>query len=319
MPIKVPDDLPAIQAMIDDGIIVIKQHDALHQDIRPIRVALLNLMPQKKETEKQLARLLGSTPLQIELILLKMDGHQSKNTDQAHMDSFYYNWSEVKDQYFDGLIITGAPIEKLDFHEVSYWETLCEIFTWSQTNVFQTLALCWGAQAALKHFYNIDKHLLPQKYWGVFHHYLTHRHRRHSLTVGLDDNSYIPVSRHTNIMAQDLQDHHIDILIQSNDTGVCMAYDEDTRATYLFNHPEYDTDSLRYEYEREFTHNNSTIHPINYFTDDDPNKPVINRWRCHSYMLFANWINHIYQNTSFNAQHITPTSHHAQIPPNHII
>ena len=298
MPIKIPQDLPASDILEKEGVLLIKEHDAIRQDIRPLRILLLNLMPKKIETETQIARVLAGSPLQIEITLLAPSGHQPKNTSREHMLDFYRKWEDIKTEKFDGLIVTGAPIEQLPFEEVTYWDELCTIFDWSEKNVHGLFTLCWGAQAALYHFYKIPKYQLQQKMFGVFQHTV----RRHPsiLLHGLDDTFNTPVSRHTENRVKDFADFtNLEILIESEVSGLCLIQDIKRRHFHMFNHLEYDSDTLHNEYIRDLSTGQHVDIPLNYYRDNDPNKDPINSWRGNGHLLFSNWVNFLYQTTPF--------------------
>ncbi len=301
MPIKIPNDLPARETLSREGVMVLKETDATRQDIRPMRIALLNLMPNKIRTETQFARLIGATPLQVEMTLLRITSHTPRNTPQAHMISFYRDFREVQQSgdKFDGLIITGAPVELLDFEEVRYWDELRDIFEWTQSHVHTTMCICWGAQAALRHFHGVPKHPLPRKAFGVF------RHRNLAPSSpylrGFSDDFSIPVSRWTEVRAADLPSGAgLKVLMESDETGLCFIEDKARRMLYMFNHIEYDTTSLAEEYWRDVERGVDIHIPANYFPGDDPHATPENRWRSHAHLLFGNWINEMYQTTPFD-------------------
>ncbi|MDM8526338.1 homoserine O-succinyltransferase [Desulfococcaceae bacterium HSG8] len=299
MPIIIPNKLPARKTLEKEGIFVMDESRASTQDIRPLRIALLNLMPLKITTETQFARLLGSTPLQVELSLLKVLSHTSKNTPIEHMEAFYTPWEKARDQKFDGLIITGAPVEDMEFEEVKYWEELKEIFEWSRKNVFSTFNVCWGAQAALNHFYGIKKYRLKEKMFGLFPHFTLRKNA--SLTKGLDDVFMIPVSRHTEIKRKSIEENeNLEILIESKESGVCLLQDKKYRHIYMFNHLEYDRDRLKIEYLRDLESRGDVPVPKNYFPDNNPNNEPLNSWRSCANVLYDNWIGYIYQGTPYN-------------------
>ena len=299
MPIKIPNDLPARPILEEEGVRIIRETDALRQDIRPLRVALLNLMPDKIRTETQIARLAGSTPLQVEMTLLKTGSYKSKNTPEPHLIAFYQTWEEVRHETFDGLIVTGAPIETMPFEEVDYWEELTAIFDWAQTNVFRSFYICWGAQAALHHFHGVPKYELDKKMFGVFRHHITKKNV--SLLQGFNDEFSIPVSRHTEVRSADIPDKPgLHILAESADSGLCLMEDLPHRAVYMFNHLEYDADTLKTEYDRDVAAGEEIHLPKNYFPGDDPAQPPINQWRSYAHLLFWNWINEIYQGTPYD-------------------
>ncbi|MAG95826.1 MAG: homoserine O-succinyltransferase [Alphaproteobacteria bacterium] len=298
MPIKVPDNLPAQAALADEGVLLITEGAAIHQDVRPLEIALLNLMPEKIKTETQFSRLLGATPLQIELTLVTMSSYSPKNTSAEHMLAFYQPWEEVRGRKFDGLIITGAPIETLPFQDVLYWRELTQIFDWSQSHVQETYDICWAGQAALQHFYGVPKHELPQKMFGVFPHHV--RGGRDGLLRGFNDEISVPVSRHTEVRREDFPEQAgLAVLLESDEAGVCLVRDEAKRHTYMFNHLEYDTGTLANEYHRDVAAGAAIELPAYYFPDDDPAQAPVNRWRAHGSLLIGNWINDLYQSTSF--------------------
>ncbi|WP_425078169.1 homoserine O-acetyltransferase MetA [Ruegeria denitrificans] len=299
MPIKIPSELPAFDVLTKEGVMVMDEDQAMRQDIRPLRIGLLNLMPKKIQTENQFARLIGATPLQIDLSLIRMTEHRTKNTAAEHMSEFYRPFQEIKDQKFDGLIITGAPIEHLEFGDVTYWDEICEIFDWTQTNVHSTFGVCWGGMAMINHFHGVKKHMLDAKAFGCF------RHRNldpaSPFLRGFSDDCVIPVSRWTE-MKQDEIDRApgLRTLLGSDDVGPCLVEDPGHRALYIFNHFEYDSDTLKQEYDRDVSNGTPVNVPINYYPDDDPSKTPQNRWRSHAHLLYGNWINEIYQTTPFD-------------------
>jgi len=303
MPIKIPASLPAHDVLRREGVMVMSEETAQRQDIRPLQIGLLNLMPNKVRTETQFARLIGATPLQIELTLVRMTGHAPKNTSPEHMDAFYAPFAEVRDRKFDGFIITGAPIELLEFEEVTYWDELTQVFDWTQTNVHASFAICWGAQAMLHHFHGVPKHALDAKAFGCF------RHRNCAPASpylrGFSDDFTIPVSRWTEIREADLPaDRGLQVLMNADETGPCMIHDHAHRALYMFNHIEYDTTSLAEEYQRDVANGTPIQLPRNYFPGDDSTRPPENRWRSHAHLLFGNWINEVYQTTPYDPENI---------------
>ncbi len=298
MPIRIPNDLPARHTLDSEGVMVMTEATAARQDIRPLRIGLLNLMPNKIKTETQFARLIGATPLQVELTLVKITSHTPKNTPAEHMLAFYEDWEDVKDQKFDGFIVTGAPVELLDFEEVTYWDELSRIFDWTQTNTHASFHICWGAQAALWHFHKVPKHALPDKRFGVYR----HRNLKPSSPYlrGFSDDFSIPVSRWTENHRADIPTSRgLEILMESDEAGLCLIDDRPHRALYMFNHIEYDTTSLSDEYWRDRTAGKPIALPANYFPKNDPQLPPENRWRSHAHLLFGNWINELYQSTPY--------------------
>ncbi len=297
MPIKIPENLPAIEVLRREGVMVMGADAALKQDIRPLQIGLLNLMPNKERTETQFARLIGATPLQIEMTLIRMTEHEAKNTSAEHLEAFYTTFAEARERRFDGLIITGAPIERLPFEEVTYWDELRAVFDWTQTNVLGTLAVCWGAQAMLHHFHGTPKHALPRKAFGCFR----HRNRAPGSPIlrGLSDDLTMPVSRWTEVRESELPDA-VTVLLSAPETGPCLVEDPERRALYMFNHVEYDTSSLAEEYARDKASGVETWLPANYFPGDDPARTPENRWRSHAHLLFSNWINELYQATTYD-------------------
>ncbi len=299
MPIRIPTGLPAIDVLDREGVMVMSEETAARQDIRPLQIALLNLMPNKERTETQFARLIGATPLQIDLTLIRMTGHQARNTAAEHLEAFYTTFQEVKSRKFDGLIITGAPIELLEFEEVNYWKELEEVFAWTQTNVHSTLSICWGAQAMLHHFHGVPKYALPHKAFGCYHQNVLHSDSPY--LRGFSDKFITPVSRWTGIEAKDLPPGHgLRLLADCAETGPCLIEDPERRALHMLNHIEYDTTSLKEEYDRDVAKGEPINIPANYYPGDDPSRPPENRWRSHAHLLFGNWINQIYQSTPFD-------------------
>jgi homoserine O-succinyltransferase len=302
MPIKIPNDLPAAELLRNEGVRLIGEEDALQQDIRPMQVGLLNLMPDKLTTETQFARLLGATPLQVELTLISTGSYVPSNVSQSHLQSFYRSWEQVADRKFDGLLITGAPVELLEFEEVKYWEELAQIFEWSRSHVHSTFNVCWGAQAALYHFHRVPKHALPQKRFGIFRHEVIERRdaERSALMRGFDDEFWVPVSRHTEVREEDLPtDGSIRVLARSSRAGLCLCEDPANRHLFMFNHLEYDTFTLDREYRRDLERGQNIEMPLRYYPDDDLSKRPVNRWRAYAHLLFGNWINEMYQTTPF--------------------
>ena len=309
MPIKIPASLPARAALEQENIFVMTEDRALEQDIRPIRIAIVNLMPTKIATETQLLRLLSNTPLQIDITLLKAEHHVSRNTPPEHLERFYTTFSKVKNQKFDGMIITGAPVELLPFEEVDYWNELQEIIDYSATNAFSTLFICWGAQAALYHRYGIPKYTLPEKLFGVFPHRLTANNKK--LFRGFDDCFHLPHSRHTEIRVEDINKvNDLEILAYSDEAGTCVVRAKRERAIYVTGHFEYDADTLAKEYYRDVERKLPIQVPRHYFPNNDPALPPVMNWRAHAHLFFSNWLNfHVYQETPFELADITGNRH----------
>lgn len=307
MPIKIPNDLPAAELLRNEGVRLIGEEDAQQQDIRPMQVGLLNLMPDKLTTETQFARLLGATPLQVELTLISTGSYVPSNVSQSHLQNFYTSWDQVAHRKFDGLLITGAPVELMEFEDVKYWEELEQIFEWSRTHVHSTFNVCWGAQAALYHFHKVPKHTLPQKRFGIFRHEVIERRdaARSSLMRGFDDEFWVPVSRHTEVREEDLpKDGSIRVLARSSRAGLCLCEDPANRHLFMFNHLEYDTFTLDREYRRDLERGIPIEMPLRYYPDDDLSKRPVNRWRAYAHLLFGNWINEMYQTTPFDLDRI---------------
>ncbi len=300
MPVKIPNNLPAYQVLQNENIFVMDENRAVTQDIRPMKIAILNLMPLKEVTETQLLRVLGNTSLQVEPVFLATETYQPKNTDQAYLNAFYRTFEEIKDDVFDGFIITGAPVETIPFESVQYWEELTKIMEWADQNVFSTLYICWGAQAGLYYRYGIDKYDLPKKRFGVFPHQI------YSPTVkllrGFDDRFNAPHSRHTEVRKEDIVKHpDLMILAESEEAGVHIVANRDLRHVYVMGHGEYDFDTLDQEYRRDLAKGMAIDPPQNYYRDNDPNNEPLVTWRSHGNMLFANWLNYcVYQETPYD-------------------
>lgn len=306
MPIRIPNQLPATQILTSENIFVMTETRAVTQDIRPLQILVLNLMPTKVETETQLARLLGNTPLQVELELMQTQSHEAKNVSQEHMLKFYTSFEKVKDRYFDGMVITGAPVEKLEFEEVDYWQELCEIMEWSKTHVHSTFHICWGAQAGLYYHYGIPKVLLPEKLSGVFAHRVD---RRSSMLLrGFDDVFMVPHSRNTTVRLEDVKAcGKLKILATSEKAGVYAMSTEGGRQIFITGHSEYDPDTLQKEYIRDKKLDPDTKVPENYFPNDDDSQPPTVSWRAHANLLYQNWLNYfVYQTTPYDIQAIEP-------------
>ncbi|MFO1105805.1 MAG: homoserine O-succinyltransferase [Amaricoccus sp.] len=300
MPIKIPATLPAHDVLKREGVMVMSEDAALRQDIRPLQIGLVNLMPKKVTTETQFARLIGATPLQIELTLIRMSEHQSKNTSAAHLEAFYQPFRVARRRKFDGLIITGAPIEHLDFEAVSYWAELRELFDWTQTNVHHTIGVCWGGMAMLHHFHGVPKHMLPAKAFGCYRHLRVPGASARFLQ-GFSDRFLVPVSRWTEMRAEDIDLHpDLEILIDSDEVGPCLIDDPSHRALYMFNHLEYDSTTLKEEYDRDILAGMLAVPPVDYFPEGNPSRAPENLWRSHGQLLYGNWINQIYQTTPYD-------------------
>lgn len=304
MPIKIPHELPATETLINENIFVMDEFRALKQDIRPLRIAILNLMPTKIVTETQFMRLLSNTPLQIDITLLKTASHQSKNTPEAHLSAFYKTFDEVKKEKFDGLIITGAPVETLPFEGVDYWEELCTIMAWCKHNVYSTMYVCWGAYAGLYFNYNIPKRVLDKKMFGVF------EHRTliplYPLVRGFDEIFLAPHSRYSTVDPEDiLKQDNLLLAAVSDIAGVYLVASKDGREVYITGHAEYDHDTLQKEYLRDVARGLKIDIPYNYFPNDDVTKTPKNTWRSHAHLLYSNWLNYfVYQNTPYNIEEI---------------
>ena len=306
MPITLPTSLPAFSILRDEGVMVMGRSAAESQDIRPLKIGLLNLMPKKIQTETQFARLIGASPLQTEFSLIRMSEHETKNTAAEHMAEFYQPFRDVRDQKFDGLIITGAPIEHLDFEDVTYWSELCEIFEWTQTNVHSTFGICWGGMAMINYFHGVKKHMLPAKQFGCY------RHRNlqsdSPYLRGFSDDLVMPVSRWTEMRRPGIEAAGLPVLLDSPEVGPALVEDSAHRALYIFNHLEYDSTTLAEEYQRDLGNvqvdGASIALPVNYFPHDDPSQKPLNRWRSHAHLLFGNWISEIYLTTPFDMARI---------------
>ncbi|MGI3185357.1 homoserine O-acetyltransferase MetA [Nioella aestuarii] len=305
MPIKLPSTLPAYHVLSHEGVMVMDEDAAARQDIRPLRIGLLNLMPKKIQTENQFARLIGATPLQIELSLIRMSEHQTKNTAAEHMEEFYRPFTEVEatGEKFDGLIITGAPIEHLEFSDVTYWDELTRIFDWTQTHVHSTFGVCWGGMAMINHFHGVKKHILDHKAFGCFRH--MNLAPETPLLRGFSDDLVMPVSRWTEMRRDEIEAvPGLKILLHSDEVGPALVEDPAHRALYVFNHFEYDSHTLKQEYDRDVSEGTPINVPTNYYPDDDPSNPPQNRWRSHAHLLYGNWISEIYETTPFDLSRI---------------
>lgn len=304
MPIKIPNDLPAVKTLNDENIFVMTETRAITQDIRPLKILLLNLMPKKIETETQISRLLGNSPLQVDLEFLHTKSHVSKNTSAEHLFTFYKTFDEVRSRTFDGMIITGAPVEQLPFEEVEYWKELCEIMEWSKTHVHSTFHICWGAQAGLYYHYGIKKLPLKEKLFGVFPH--TVDYKKSILFRGFDDIFMIPHSRHTTVSAEAVAAvPQLKILASSERAGVFAVSTDKGRQIFITGHPEYDAGTLAAEYFRDLSENKPIKLPENYFPNDDPKNPPLVSWRAHANLLYSNWLNYfVYQTTPYDIKSI---------------
>ncbi|MGI6161444.1 MAG: homoserine O-acetyltransferase MetA [Christensenellales bacterium] len=304
MPVRIPDSLPAAKILHDENIFVMTKERAESQDIRPLKIAILNLMPTKAITETQLLRLIGNSPLQVDVVLLTTASHTSKNTPHEHLESFYTTFDEVKGEKFDGVIITGAPVENLEFEDVNYWEELQEIMEWTRHNVFSTLFICWAAQAGLYHFYNVPKYTLDKKMFGIFRHNVLNRQSK--LLRGFDDCFFVPHSRHTEIRSEDILKHReLELLSESDEAGVYIAASIDGRQIFVTGHSEYDGETLNLEYRRDLAKNVPVELPKNYYPGDDPEKEPYVTWRSHANLLFNNWLNYyVYQETPYDISSI---------------
>lgn len=300
MPIRIPDDLPARKTLEAEGVMVMDSTRAARQDIRPLRIGLLNLMPNKERTETQFSRLIGATPLQIDMTLVRITDHVSKNTAEDYLKTFYSTWEEVRQETFDGFIVTGAPIAHIPFEQVQYWDEMVEIMEWTKTNVHHTMFICWGAQAALHHFHGVRRYRMPQKAFGVYRHQIT---AFSPFLRGMSDSPMIPVSRYNDIDRTSLGDN-LEVLIDNQEIGICMLGDRTHRAVYMLNHLEYDNRSLADEYERDLKAGLDIPPPQNVYPGGDTSQEPENRWRSHASLLFQNWINEIYQTTPFRLEDI---------------
>ena len=301
MPIKLPETLPAFDLLQAEGVMVMGEGRAARQDIRPLRIGLLNLMPMKITTETQFARLIAATPLQIDLHLIRMSEHQSRHTAPEHMEAFYRTFAEVEasGEKFDGLIITGAPIETLDFEEVTYWDELQRIFNWTQTHVHSTFGVCWGAMAMAWHFHRVPKYVLDHKAFGCFPQQVLEP--TSAFLQGFSDEVLIPVSRWTEMRQADMEAvEGLKVLIASDETGPCLVEDPAHRALWIFNHFEYDSETLKGEYDRDVANGTPINVPLNYYPKDDPARVPLNRWRSHAHLLYSNWLHQIYQTTPYD-------------------
>ena len=300
MPLIIPNELPAAEALQSENIFTMDRGRAVTQDIRPLKIVIVNLMPTKIATETQLARVLSNSPLQVEMTLVTMDSHESTHISQEHMDSFYKTIDEIKDDYFDGMILTGAPVEQMPYEQVDYWKELCEIFEFAKTHVYSSMFICWGAQASLYYHYGIDKRLLDKKVFGVFEHKVVRPHN--PLVRGFDEVFYAPHSRHTEILREDIEKHpELRILADSPEVGPHIISTENGRQIFVLGHQEYDKGTLAGEYFRDADKGLKIDVPENYFRNDDPEEDILFRWRSHASLLFSNWLNYyVYQDTPYD-------------------
>ena len=304
MPIKIPDNLPAVKTLAEENIFVMTEKRAITQDIRPLKILLLNLMPKKIETETQLSRLLGNSPLQVDFEFIHTKSHQSKNTSAEHLFTFYKTFDDVKDKTFDGMIITGAPVEMMPFEEVEYWDELCEIMEWTKTHVHSTFHICWGAQAGLYYHYGINKYPLQKKLFGIFPHKADYK--KSILFRGFDDVFMVPQSRHTTIKREDVEQcPELKILASSEEAGVYAVATEGGKQIFITGHSEYDATTLKNEYLRDLGEGKPIEIPKNYFPDDDPTREPLVTWRSHANLLYSNWLNYfVYQTTPYDITEI---------------
>lgn len=304
MPIRIQDELPAAKTLHDENIFVMTEHRASHQDIRPLKIVLLNLMPTKITTETQILRLLSNSPLQVDVELLQTVTHKAKNVSAEHLFKFYKTFDEIKDTRYDGMIITGAPVELMEFEQVDYWDELCEIMEWAKKNVYSTMFICWGAQAGLYHYYGIKKHTLDQKLFGVFSHEILLP--SHPLIRGFDDRYFAPHSRYTGVDIQSVESvSDLDIIGVSKEAGVHLVASRDCRKFFISGHSEYDRGTLAGEYERDVKKGINPNLPLHYFPDDDPDRLPLMTWRAHANLLFSNWLNYfVYQRTPYDLEEL---------------
>lgn len=304
MPIKIPDSLPATAVLESENIFVMTEYRAMHQDIRPLKLLILNLMPTKEQTEVQLLRKLSNTPLQIEVEFLRTISHEAKNVSTEHLESFYVSHDDVKQKRYDGMIITGAPVENLEFEQVDYWQELCNIMEWTKTNVHSTFHICWGAQAGLYYHYGIEKYLLPQKLSGVYKHRMLKT--QSPFFRGVDDEFYVPHSRYTTVLEEDiLKNPLLELLSISDEAGVYAVKSADNRRFFITGHPEYDPETLSQEYFRDVKKGLDIAVPVNYFENDDPQKNPVCRWRSAAQLMYSNWLNYyVYQTTPYEISEV---------------
>lgn len=309
MPIRIPKNLPAYETLSNENIFIMSNTRADTQDIRPLKIIILNLMPKKIETETQIMRLLSNTPIQVDVELMHVKSHRAKNTSENHLSSFYRTFDEVKNNYYDGLIITGAPVEHLSFEEVDYWQELCDIMEWSKSNVFSTMHICWGAQAGLYYHFGIPKHSLTKKMFGIFPHNIERLNSQ--LLNGFDEGFLAPHSRNTEVRREDVENNpNLEILASSDISGLHIVANRNGRQYFIMGHSEYDRDTLANEYFRDVKKGLNIEIPYNYFPNDDASKQPIFRWRCHANLMFSNWLNYcVYQRTPFDLSELKRWKH----------
>ncbi|MCL2052963.1 MAG: homoserine O-succinyltransferase [Oscillospiraceae bacterium] len=306
MPINIPNNLPAYQSLTDENIFVMTDIIASRQDIRPLRIAIVNIMPKKIETETQILRLLSNTPLQVDIELIQMASHVSKNTPSEHLTKFYKTFHDIKEERFDGLIITGAPVEQMQFESVNYWDELCSVMEWSETNVYSSMYICWGAQAGLYYHYGVPKHALPGKMFGIFPHKVLVEN--HQLLKGFDEVFYVPHSRYTATMREDIEkNEELMILTESEQSGVHIVSDKTERRFFITGHSEYDRETIADEYRRDLDKGLDISMPVNYFPQNNIKAPPFFNWRAHANLIFSNWLNYcVYQKTPYDLKDLTP-------------
>ncbi len=304
MPIRIPNALPSAAILSNENIFVMTEDRATTQDIRPLKIAIFNVMPTKITTETQLLRLLSNTPLQVDITLVHPQSYLSTHTPLEHLKTFYKTFEQIQSEKFDGMIFTGAPVEKLDYHQVAYWDELMMLMDWSLENVFSSIHICWGAQAALYHHYGVPKYELPEKLFGVFSHHILTEHN--PLLRGFDDVFYMPHSRHTEVRKEDIETvRGLEVVCESEEAGVGLAMTPDGRQIFITGHGEYDRDTLLYEYQRDVQRGAAIKIPKHYFQNDDPSLPPIVQWRAHANLFYFNWLNFVYQETPYNIDAIT--------------
>lgn len=299
MPIKTQNDLPAKEILERENIFVMDENRAIHQNIRQLEIAIVNLMPLKEDTELQILRSLSNTPIQVNVTFITTSTHEAKHTSISHLNQFYQSFDDIRDKYYDGLIITGAPVELMEYEEVDYWREICSIMEWSKEHAFSTLHLCWGAQAGLYYHYGIDKHVLPQKKFGVYEHRVMNR--KVPLVRGFDDSFYAPHSRHTEVAKEDILNHpELTILAESEEAGVFLVMDQDGKKIFVMGHPEYDRYTLHNEYIRDKQKGLNIEKPMNYYPEDDESQKPLLQWRSHGNILYSNWLNYyVYQDVPY--------------------